>query len=404
MGFLARAFAEEKAQGVYERWLQLLGNMSKSKAGPSVNLDSTFRVAAAFACMAKLSSGVAQVPFKLYQATESDGLQNIRPARAHALYDRISTKPNGWQTSFEFRETLTLHACLGNAYAFKNIFRGELLELILLEPGRVRPEQHPDWSITYHVTGKDGHTEEFAQDAIWHVRGLSWDGAIGLDTLKMAKEALGLSMAAEESHSNLHAKGVRPSGIYSVEGTVDEEQHKKITAWIQKNAGSGNTGVPLILDRGAKWLSQAMSGLDAQHLETRKFQLEEVCRFFNMLPAMIGYSDKATTYASAEQMFIAHVVHTLMPWYVRIEQSADINLLSEKERKQGYYTKFTAGGLLRGAMKDRGDYFARALGSGGGPAWMTQDEVRALEELNPFGGAASALPPLVGRAPAPATP
>lgn len=107
---------------------------------------------------------------------------------------------------------------------------------------------------------------------------------------------------------------------------------------------------------------------------------------------MVYESDKATTYASAEQMFLAHVIHTLAPWYARIEQSADVNLLTKKERADGYYFKFIAAGLLRGASKDRGDYFAKALGSGGSPGWMTPDEVRALEELNPMGGEAATLP------------
>ena len=122
---------------------------------------------------------------------------------------------------------------------------------------------------------------------------------------------------------------------------------------------------------------------------------------FRVMPIMVGYSDKTSTYASAEQMFLQHVVHTLSPWYGRIEQSADAHLLTETERKSGLYFKFVAAGLLRGALKDRAEYFARALGSGGGPAWMSQDEVRALEELNPMGGEAAALPPTIGRDPAP---
>jgi phage portal protein BeeE len=110
-------------------------------------------------------------------------------------------------------------------------------------------------------------------------------------------------------------------------------------------------------------------------------------------PFKVGYSDKAATYASAEQFAIQHVVDTLGPWYARIEQSADLHLLSRREREQGYYTRFNANGLLRGAAKDRGDYYAKALGSGGHPGWMTPDEVRALEEMNPMGGDAGKLPP-----------
>lgn len=243
------------------------------------------------------------------------------------------------------------------------------------------------------MTGDSGAVQEFPAESIWHVRGPSWDGLIGMDVLNLAREALGLAIATEETHAKLHAKGVRPSGTYSVEGPLDGKQYAELKAWIEKEfAGAENSAAPMILDRGAKWISQTMTGLDAQHLETRKFEIEEVCRYMDVMPIMIGYSDKATTYASAEQMFLAHVVHTLAPWYARIEQSAGANLLTPKERESGLYFKFIVAGLLRGAAKDRAEYYSKALGSGGGPAWMTQDEVRALDELNPMGGTAAVLP------------
>lgn len=403
MGFLAQAVAEQKSSGVYERWLELLSVGAKSKAGPNVDLKAAFRVSAAFACMGAISTrGCAQVPFKLMQDYEQDGLPRKRTARDHDVYDLITAKPNSWQTAFEFKETLTLHACMGNAYAFKNIYRGKLAELILLDPSRVKPVQNDDWSITYKVSGKDGSVKEFAQDLIWHVRGPSWDGVMGLDTLQIAKEALGLSIALEESHSSLHANGVRPTGVYSVDGSLSPEQHKQITGWLKKQAGAG-VGEALVLDRGAKWLSQTMTGIDAQHKETRDQQVEEVCRFFGILPIVIGYTgDKASTYASAEAMFDAHKVLGLNPWFERIQDSANINLLTEKERKQGYYFKFFANGLLRASAKDRADYYAKSLGSGGSPAWHTQDEIRAFEDADPMGGEAAKLPPLITKAPAPA--
>lgn len=394
MGFLARAIAEQKSGGgVYERWLELLNNGSKSKAGPNVNLQSAFRVSAVFACLGAISTrGCAQVPFKLIQDYQDGDLSRKRVARDHYLYDVITAKPNSWQTSFEFKETLTLHAALGNAYVYKNMYRGRIGELIILDPGRVKAEQNDDWSITYKVTGKDGTAKLFPQDQIWHLRGPSWDGFNGLEILDVAKEALGLSIALEESHSSLHANGVRPTGVYSVEGNLTKEQHESLSDWMKKQASAG-TGTPLILDRGAKWVSQVMSGVDAQHKETRDHEITEVCRFFGILPIVIGHTgDKASTYASAEAMFDAHKVLGLNPWFERIQDSANINLLTDKERAQGYFFKFNANGLLRASSKDRADYYSKALGSGGSPAWMTQDEIRGLEELDPEGGDASKLP------------
>lgn len=392
MGIFARGLVGERKSTVYDRWIELLDRGAKSKAGPSVTRDNAFRVAVFFACVRKIAQGVAQVPFKLYRETEENGLARIVPAKDHPLYDLLAVQPNDWNTSFEFRESLAIHAALGNAYAFKNRYRGQVGELILIS-APIKKIQRDDYSIVYQVTGKSGAVQEFPAEAIWHVKGPSLDGLIGLDVLNCAREALGLAIATEESHAQLHANGVRPSGTYSVDGELDETQYKQLRDFVMKEmAGSQNAGGPLILDRGAKWLSTTMSGLDAQHLETRKHQIEEVCRFMDVLPVMIGYSDKATTYASAEQMFLAHVVHTLDPWWKRIEESANCNLLTRKDREQGLYFKFMAGGLLRGSHKDRSEYFKAALGAGGSPAWMSQDEVRALEELNPFGGDAGQLP------------
>lgn len=407
MGFLARAVAERKAYDTLELFREIYGGKT-SKSGVTITLENAFKVSVAFACLKVLSQGGAQVPFKLFQEREIDGLSNISAAKKHPLYDLLATAPNDWTTSFEFRETLILHAALGDAYAFINRAgsSGKILELILLDPAKVQKEQKPDWSIVYKVTGRSGAVQEFPAQAIWHVKGPSWTGLQGMDTLNLAREALGLAISTEESHSKLHEKGVRPSGMYTVDATLNAEQYKKLKDWIDKEfAGAENAGTAMILDRGAKWLPMAMSGLDAQHLETRKFQIEEVCRFFGVMPIMVGYSDKAATYASAEQMFLSHVVHTLSPWYARIENSADVHLLTKKDRADGLYFKFVAAGLLRGAAKDRAEYYAKALGSGGSPGWMTPDEVRALEELNPMGGDAGKLPPgSSGQPPAEPTP
>lgn len=402
MGFLARA-VERKSMNSLDLFREIYGG-KVSKSGATITRETAFRTSATLACLRVLSQGGSQVPFKLFRESTKDGLTRVDPAKDHSLYDIVSTQPNDWSTSFEFRETLILHAALGNAYAFKNMAgNGRILELILLNPGRVEKKQREDWTVYYKVTGKSGAVQDFPAEAIWHVKGPSWDGLIGMDVLDLAREALGLAISTEESHAKLHAKGVRPSGTYSVDGTLNATQYKDLREWIDKEyAGAEHAGSPMILDRNAKWLAQAMTGLDAQHLETRRFQIEEICRFFGVLPIMVGQADKTMSYASTEQLLLAHVVHTLAPWYARVEQSADIHLLTKQDRAKGLYHKFIAAGLLRGASKDRAEYYAKALGSGGSPAWMTQDEVRKLEELNPFGGLAAALPVTTNAPAAPA--
>jgi HK97 family phage portal protein len=143
------------------------------------------------------------------------------------------------------------------------------------------------------------------------------------------------------------------------------------------------------LDNGAKFTANAMNGVDAQHLETRKHQVEEVCRFLGVMPIMVGYSDKTATYASAEQMFLAHLTHCLMPWYERIQQSADVNLLTQAERQQGYYTKLIEAGLIRGDLKTQGEYFYRMVTGG----VIARNEARGLMDMNPIPGLDDPLTP-----------
>jgi len=371
----------------------------ESKTGKTVNYKTALEVATALACARVLGEGIAQSPWKVFKRRPDR--QGADEDAAHPLHRVLYRRPNGWQTSFEFREQRMLHLVFcGNAYAYKNVVGGRIVELIPLEPNQVEVTRQRDLSLTYVVRADDGSSRPVPAALMWHTRGPSWNGWMGLEAVRIAREAIGLSMALEESHALLHKNGAHPSGTYSVEGALTADQHKQLTAWIKDQVGGANRGAPLILDRGAKWLAQQMSGVDAQHVETRKHQVEEICRFFRVFPQMVGHSDKTATFASAEAFFAAHVMHSLAPWAERFDQSADVNLLSEREAAT-HFTKVNLRGLLRGAIKDEGEYFAKALGSGGGPAWLTQDEVRGFMDLNPMGGRAAELrePSNIGKPP-----
>lgn len=358
----------------------------KSSSGYSVTGVEALRVGTVFACVRVLADGVSQVPLKVYQQSP-DGKQRL-PSRGLPLYDILHRKPNGFQTSFEYRETVMMHTALcGAHYSFKvRGLGGRLRELLPLEPGRCVPKMGEDWVISYTLHGKNGQTREVPAADIWHVRGPSWNGWMGLDCVRLAREALGLALATEEHHGKLHSNQAKPGGILSVDGKLSPDQYKDLRRWITENfEGRDNAYRTAIMDNGAKWIPAVMNGVDAQHLETRRFQIEEICRFFRVMPIMVGYSDKAATYASAEQMFLAHVVHTLAPWYERIEQSIDVNLLSDQERAAGHYAKFTEEGLLRGSLKDTKDYLLGLVNGG----LMTTNEGRSKLDLNPDADPAS---------------
>lgn len=359
-----------------------------SQSGVTVNWARALEVATVLACCRVIAEGIAQVPWKIYQ---DDDRATRRVATDHPMFRVIYRKPNRWQTSFEFRETVAFHLALyGNAYVFVGRVGSarEVKELIPFEPQLIAVEKKPDGTLRYKYSPISGQAVEFDESSIWHIRGPSWNAHSGMQAVHLLREAIGLSVAAESAHAEFHKGSARNSGVYSIEGTLTPAQYEFISAWLDKYVmGGERAGKPMILDRSAKWVSQQMSGVDAQHLETRKHQIEEICRGLRVMPIMIGHSDKAATYASAEQMFIAHVVHTLSPYYERIEQSADVWLLSEADQKAGYYFKFTPNALMRGAAKDRAEFYTRAIGSvNATPGWMTTNEIRSLEEMSPIEG------------------
>lgn len=377
MGFFSDAFASKSVTSTLDLFREVYGG-KKSSSGRTVNVNTAIDVSTVFACCRVVGEGLAQVPFKLMQESP-DGKTRL-PAKKHSLYKKLALKPNRWQTSFEYREMLVWHVLMcGNHYSFINRIGNKIVELYPFEPNRVQVK-FESGVLSYKVTTEEGRTQDFPASSIWHVRGPSLNGWYGLEAVKHAREAIGLSMTLEETAGSMTSKGVNTSGVYSVEGTLSPEQYRGLAKWIEENvSGSANAGKPLILDRAAKWTSTQMSGVDAQALEQRRFQIEEICRFARVMPIMVGYSDKATTYASAEQMFLAHLVHTMAPWYERIEQSANVNLLTEKEQNEGYYANFVEEGMLRGAAVDTKDVILGYVNGG----ILTPNEGRAKLDENP---------------------
>lgn len=387
-GFLARLFRRDQARkfDTLDLFKELYGGNS-TWAGKSVSLDTALRVSAAIACGRVIAEGLAMLPFKVFQST---GLTRAA-APAHPLYDKLATSPNPLQTSFEFIETAGLHlAFCGNAYVYTERVAGRVDALYLLEPRWLTVKYQWPRLPTYTVRFDDGRSIELTSADVWHIRGPSWCSYVGLDTLKLAREALGLSMAIEEGQAKLQANGVSMPGYLTVEGSITEDQQKKLRTWLEQEVtGSMNSGRPMIIDRHAKWMPTAMSNVDGQVLDQRRFEVEEICRFMRVLPIMIGHADKTATYASAEQMFLAHAMYTLGPWARRIEQSADKWLLNMADRAAGYYTNLNEKALQRMTAKDQMEYLTRGVIGG----VLTQNEARAPLDLNPIDGADTLLSP-----------
>lgn len=353
-----------------------------SAAGVPVNWWTALQVTTVAACARVRAEGLT-VPFRVYQ--ETAGGRKI--AVDHPLHLLISRKPNDWQTSLEFLETISFHLDLTfNAFVFVNrVGRArEIRELIPIEPGRVTVEQKDDYSLVYKVRGKNGQEQVFPADAIWHLRGPSWNSWVGLDAIAMTRNAIGLSAALEQGQSDGQKNSPQTTAVYSVKDSMGPEKFEFLAAWMDKHLPGGErAGKPMIVDMGAEFTRMAMSAIDQQLIETRKFQIEEICRGMRVWPIMVGHAgDQSPTFASASEFFQAHKTYTLDPIYRRISQSANVNLLGVDDLKAGFYTKFVVNALMSTAPQAKSEYYTKALGSGGTKGWLTQNEVRDLEDMD----------------------
>ncbi|MBP9714807.1 MAG: phage portal protein, partial [Sterolibacterium sp.] len=364
--------------------LDLIGTAG-AKSGVAVTWETALQAASAIACARVIAEGIAQVPLKLYRRRTDGGAD---AATDHPLYSVLHSSPAPGITSFEWRETMGLHLAMQNrAYCLINRsapFRGQSkIELQPITPQQVVATRQRDWSITYDVTFDSGETRTYRSDQILHFRGPSWTSIEGLDGIRLAREAIGLALATEEHGARQFSNGAILGGILSTDAVLSAEQSALLkSSWESAQTGMKNAYRTAVLWGGLKWTPRAQQNDQAQWIEVRRFQVAEVCRFFRVLPIMIGEAANTATYASSEQMFLAHVVHTMGPWFARIEQRLDLQLLTDAERADGYFCKFSVAGLLRGSHKDRSEFYRTLYGIGA----LAPNEIRAYEDLNPYNG------------------
>ena len=381
-------FAQKSADpAVIQRLDQLAGffGTDKSAAGKAVNHHTALGVMTVLACVRVLSEGVASLPVMIKRR---DGAHSVA-VPDHAVWSLLNRRPNEWQTGFEFRETMMIHAALtGNAFAFKVRAGGKVAELIPLMPHQVSVYQEMDHAPTYIVSDHKGQIiGRYTRADIMHVRGPSWNGYLGWDTVRQARDAIGLGMATEEAQAKLFANGGRPGGLLSTDAKMGEEQMTAIRKAWQAAFSGANQFRTAVLDMGLKYTPLAMTGVDSQHLETRKFQIEEICRAFNVFPQMVMHSDKTSTYASAEAFFTAHLRHTLSPWLERLEQVYDLDLLDGTGPLEA---KHDTRQLEKANAADRQRFYASMAQIG----IYTRNEIRELEGLPPLDGLSEPLTPL----------
>jgi HK97 family phage portal protein len=387
LNLFSKIFSRKSAGLTYDQIVALIdGGGGGGVAGVLVNNKTALQVSTVLACVRLIADGCATPDLHVYRDVAGGKTEKATDIPEYRL---LSRRPNEWQTSFEWRRMMTMHAALTGAGLSIKVrgFDGRLRELIPVPPGSWSVRRVSRYELRYRCWDEFGLIGEFGPEDVFVLHGLQWDWVKTFDAVWLARTAIGLAIATERSQSARHENGLQPSGVYSVDGALNEEQHGRLTSWLKKHAGAENSGTPLILDRGAKWFGTAMSGVDAQHVETRRLQIEEICRAFNVLPIMVGHSDKAATFASAEAFFSAHLKHTLKPWHKAWRDRIDETLL---DGSGPLFVKFDTRYMTEGSMLDRGQW-ARSMTEAG--IW-TRNEVREEEGLDPLPGLDEPLTPL----------
>ena len=348
-----------------------LGNCN---SGVRVDEESSMRTSAVYACVKILAETVASLPLHLYKKG-TNGKNEF--ADQHPLFSCLYETPNDEMTSFEFREIMMTSLLLyGNAYARIIRKQGHVTELWYLKPQYMTVERDTitgkiKYTYSDDITNK---TYVYKPKQIFHIKGLSIDGVKGLSPIAQAREAVGLSLATEEYGAKFFGNGARPGGVLEHPGILKDPE-KLRESWNQVYQGTRNSHKVAVLEEGMKYHSIGIAPEDAQFLETRKYQVNEICRIFRVPPHLVGDLERAT-FSNIEHQSIEFVQHTIRPWIVRWEQAIARALLSAEERTI-YFARFNVDGLLRGDYKSRMEGYAVGRQNG----WLSTNDIRKLEDL-----------------------
>jgi phage portal protein, HK97 family len=354
--------------------------MGGTTAGKVVTERSAMQMTAVYSCVRILAEAIAGLPLHLYRYTDEGSKEK---ALDHPLYLLLHDEPNPEMSSFVFRETLMTHLLLwGNAYA--QIIRngkGEVVALYPLMPNKMTVDRDSEGHLYYQYNRSSDEAIKPSQTVILqprdvlHIPGLGFDGLVGYSPIAMAKNAIGLAIATEEYGAKFFANGAAPSGVLEHPGTIKDPQRVR-EAWQSQFGGSSNSGKVAVLEEGMKYTPISIAPEQAQFLETRKFQINEIARIFRVPPHMVGDLEKSS-FSNIEQQSLEFVKYTLDPWVIRWEQSLQRALIRQDEKAR-YFVKFNLEGLLRGDYQSRMTGYATARQNG----WMSANDIRELENLD----------------------
>ena len=356
----------------------------RTTSGKPVNETTAMQTTAVYACVRILSEAIASLPVHVYQYKDGGGKEMVID---HPLYQVLHDEPNPEMTSFVFRETLMSHLLIwGNAYA--QIIRdgaGRVLGLYPLLPNKIDVQRDDKGEIYYVYSRSSDENPNFKEygdiklkkEDVLHIPGLGFDGLIGYSPIAMAKNAVGMMLACEEYGASFFANGANPGGVLEHPGVL-KDPSKVRDSWNAVYRGTSNAHKIAVLEEGMKYQQVGIPPEEAQFLETRKFQINEIARLYRIPPHMVGDLEKSS-FSNIEQQSLEFVKYTLDPWVIRWEQSLQKALLLPGEKGR-YFIKLNVDGLMRGDYQSRMNGYSIGRQNG----WLSANDIREMEDMNPL--------------------
>lgn len=345
------------------------------RGGIVVTHEKALELSTCFACVRVISEDVAKLPWNVFSISG-----NKRTKLDNQLSRLLNTRPNPDMGAFSFRETIMSHALTwGNGYAeIERDMAGRAVALWLISPDRVDPKRYPDGNIYYEVTNAHGPKTILTPRDVFHLHGIGFDGISGYSMVALAAETLGFAIAAEEHGSSFYGNNTTPGMALKTDAALSDDGYDRLKKQIEDRRGSGRAYEGMILEEGLDFARPNMSQVDAQYIETRRQQVEEVCRWWRVPPHKVSELSRAH-FANVENLNIDYATDTLMPWIKRLEEEADFKLIGN--RSLASYTKIAIQGLMRGDSAARAAFYKEMFNMGA----FSPNMILELEDIDPIG-------------------
>jgi len=344
-----------------------------------INTTTAMKYTAVFSCCRVLSETLASMPAMLYRK-KSDGDRELR--NDLAIYDILHNRPNEEMSPFNFKESCMMALNLGGNTVCERLVNkyGQLVGLYPYEWSKVRIERDRDTKkLIYRI--RDGTAERIlTRDQVFHISGLSLDGVVGLSPIEYAASAIRLGISYEKFGVNFYKNGANASGVFSFPNALGDKAYERLKKDLKKNyTGLVNIGKPMLLEEGGDFKPLTIKPADAQLIESKNFQIEDICRIYRVPQHLVQKLDRSTN-NNIEHQSLEFVMYTMLPWFKRWEENINMQLLTPQERRAGYYVEFKIDALLRGDAKSRAEAYAAGRQWG----WLSVNDIRKLENMSPI--------------------